>query len=188
MAHKIDQRAIKTDEALVDALLDQLMNKSQPTVLDVCKKADICCNTFYKHFDNITDLITFTVQKQFQNLLPIPTKLKPKEIKHLFIQLIRIFSKFCMNNKQLILSNCEKIKTKGFSYSYIDILNKTLSYYIYKEVKELMPNKPHWICDVITDSLCGALCSIFLNQLKNNSTIDPDNIWFAIKSMNFITK
>ena len=68
---KNDKRCIKSAETIVEAL-DQLLLKKpflEITVTDIQKTAGIGRSTFYRHFDTIDDVVEYSVDESFKEIV-----------------------------------------------------------------------------------------------------------------------
>ncbi|MCQ3915381.1 MAG: hypothetical protein MJ195_01180 [Mycoplasmoidaceae bacterium] len=138
--YDLDERIIKTRLALSGALFEMIKQKKHIKVLDVCKNACITPMTYYHHFNNKTQLLDYSIKKQLENILPIPIKLKPINIKHLVIYLIKSFNLFVQNNQKLIYSSIHECEENGFHNSYLYYLDTNISSLVKNELALLLHN------------------------------------------------
>lgn len=177
----IDQRIIKTKVALTDAIVNIMKTNMSVKVLDICKQADITPMTYYHHFGNKNQLLAFAIRKQFENKMPIPLKLKPVNIRQLIAYLIRIFSDYAYENKQLLIASYEKLLEKGYENSYVQTLINTIKDWIFGEINYLFPTyeliTKNIICNFLT---YGLICTI-ITRIIENKNCKFLYIWDSIK-------
>lgn len=181
----LDLRILKTRHLLIDALLDILRTKTDKTaikVLDICKKANISSITFYKHFNNKVKLLEYSIKEQISNRLPIPSKLKPKNLNQLIYYLIRFFDEFCKQNQLLIIA-CYNSKN-DMQKSYFDILIKTIEFYILKELKAMYYQNDFIELNIWTISIVGGLFNLIVSRCINNQALDPRFAFNSLINMN----
>jgi len=180
MKNQNDQRVVKTRESLVNAYLELLIENVSSKVLDICNRADISPITFYHHFGDKQELIKYVIDQQLQHILPIPEKLKPSGYKQFFNYLIKSLTSFFIKNKEGVFNSLKQIDDKGYKYSYLDVLNKTILYksenesnnyeYIHPTIKSIM----------ITWFIGGLLCVIYIS-IKEGKPLYIEYIWESIK-------
>lgn len=78
---KSDKRCIKSAEIIVETLEKLLQKKPFPdiTITDIQKTAGIGRSTFYRHFDTIDDVVYYSVDKYFNQLVQEYEALDPRE-------------------------------------------------------------------------------------------------------------
>lgn len=168
MEEFLDLRIIKTRRVLIDAFFDILKNKvdSKPIkVVDICDKAKISSITFYKHFRNKEGLLNYSVNDQLVNKLPIPSKLKPKNLRQLVYYLLEFFEKFYIDNENLIIS-C-KANQNVMQKTYFDALLKTIEWYTFNELKIILSTYNILELNIITKILVGGLFNFFIKRKDN---------------------
>lgn len=81
MEKKTDLRVIKTYSALNNAFMDLIKEKDieHITVNELCERALIRRTTFYTHFADKYEFITFFLKEYLQNNLPLTKIVKPNE-------------------------------------------------------------------------------------------------------------
>lgn len=181
----LDLRILKTRHLLIDALLDILKTKTDKTsikVLDICKKANISSITFYKHFNNKVKLLEYSIKEQLNNRLPIPLKLKPKNLNQLIYYLIKFFDEFCRQYQMLICS-CYKSKN-DMQKSYFDVLIKTIEFYVFNELKTLNKTNGYIELNIWTNVITGGLFNLFIYRYINNQRIDCNFVFNCLIKMN----
>ena len=69
---KEDLRIKRTKNLLVKALFELLAEKSidKISVLDICDRAAVHRTTFYKHYEDKYDLLTYSLNKWQEEILP----------------------------------------------------------------------------------------------------------------------
>lgn len=175
MEETLDLRIVKTRRVLIDAFFDILKNKvdSKPIkVVEVCNKANISLITFYKHFKNKEGLLNYSVNDQLVNKLPIPLKLKPKNLRQLVYYLLQFFEKFYADYEKLI--NSCKTNQSIMQRTYFDVLLKTIEWYTFNELKVVLAGYNFFELNVITKILIGGLFNLFIKRkdnIKINATI-----------------
>lgn len=168
MQETLDLRIVKTRRVLIDAFFDILKNKvdSKPIkVLDVCNKANISSITFYKHFKNKESLLNYSVNDQLLNKLPIPIKLKPKNLRQLVYYLLQFFEKFYIDNKNLI--TCCKTEQNIMQRTYFDVLLKTIEWNTFNELKRILIGYNFLELNIIAKILIGGLFNFFIKRKDN---------------------
>lgn len=175
----LDERIIKTRLALTGAILNLIKNQKKTKVLDICHEADITPMTYYHHFDNRQQLLEYAIKSQLSCILPIPKKLKPISIKHLFYYLLTTLNQFVNQNREVILSSI-KNKTKG--NSYFDLSFKIINELVKDEVRLLM-RESEWYIDLATNLVCGAIQNILLQIVMNHYSVNNQNLWLWTKSI-----
>lgn len=183
----VDERIVKTKIALSDALLVLLKENRKIKVLDICQKANITPMTYYHHFDNKEQLIEYTINNQLQNILPIPTKLKPINLKHLIYYLINSLSEFVKTNRDVFYCSIKQIETDRFVNSYLFLVFKTIISLVEKEISLLLKNKFVNI-QIINNIVCGSLLNSFFQMIVRNSFINSSMIWNTFKTINVLLK
>ncbi len=178
----LDERIIKTKLALTGAILYLIKNEKKIKVLDICQKADITPMTYYHHFGNKNELLKYTIINQLSGILPIPRKLKPINLKHLVFYLVAAFNKFVVNNHELIYAAIKQAKENVYYGSYIDLITKTINFFIRDEVKQLLKQDDLQInfCSMV---ISGSLKEIFKQIVISGRNVNSNVIWSLIKSL-----
>lgn len=192
MEHYLDLRIVKTRQELYQALFENLKDQSHNLekikVLDICQKADVSAITFYKHFKNSSQLIKEAIKDQIENRLPIPSKLKPHNLKQLIIYLLDFFSNYFTNNKEIILNCVIYCSLKGYKNTYLDILLKLVIYYVKKELTSIFKDTDNISINIWSEFIVGGLFYLFAVRTVNKKTIDNNVIFNNIKLMNYYLK
>lgn len=178
----LDERIIKTKLALTGAILYLIKNEKKIKVLDICHKADITPMTYYHHFGNKNELLKYTVINQLSGILPIPRKLKPINLKHLIYYLVTAFNKFVTNNHELICAAIKQAKENIYYGSYIDLITKTINFFIKDEVRQVIKQDELQInfCSMV---ISGSLKEIFKQIVISGRNFNNDVIWSLIKRL-----
>lgn len=177
----VDERIIKTRIALSGAIFEIMKKNETVKVTDICKQADITRMTYYHHFGNKNQLLSFAIRNQFENMMPIPLKLKPQNMRQLIAYIIKIYSDFVTQNNDLINISYNKIVNKKYQNSYIKTLINLSKEWIAHEIS-LLPQKydlmtTNILCDFITH---GILSTLIDRTIKKQSCKFL-NIWDSIK-------
>lgn len=179
----IDERIIKTKLALSGAILDIMVSKPKVKVLDICQRADISAMTYYHHFHNKYQLLEFSVRNQLENILPIPLKLKPDNMRQLIAYLIKSFSGFIKDNKELIVASVNKMMTIGYKNSYIQILIDVVRYWIFHEISKIIGDKNRDVINIWTDVITyGLLLSLIRRSISLKSN-EFYLIWNSLRGL-----
>jgi len=104
---KLDLRVQKTRSALTGALYDLLCEKSLDdiTVTELCNRAVIRKATFYKHFGDKTELLTYMIQELQRISLEENTIGYDEKVPHsYYIGVFRYFMDFLDSNERFIRS------------------------------------------------------------------------------------
>ncbi|MCQ3908939.1 MAG: TetR/AcrR family transcriptional regulator [Mycoplasmoidaceae bacterium] len=126
----LDERIIKTKIALTEAILNLIRQEKKIKVLDICEVADITPMTYYHHFDNKEQLLKYVIKDQLTGILPIPSKLKPINLKHLIYYLVCSFNGFIQKNRETM---CSMIKQTTYASYIFDIIRQLVK----KEIQNL---------------------------------------------------
>lgn len=180
--YDLDERIIKTRIALSGALFEMIKENKNIKVLDVCRKANITPMTYYHHFHNRTQLIDYAIRMQLQNILPIPKKWKPINVKHLVFYLIKHLSYFMLSNQRLIYSSLVESNQSKYNKSYIYYLEKIVNELVKEELKLLIHNN-NTLVELWNNIICGCLFKTFLSMVINNSFIKDIDIYQLIKDL-----
>lgn len=177
----LDERIVKTRLALYKAIFEIIKANTTVKVLDICKEANITPMTYYHHFNNKNQLLVFAIKNQFENKMPIPAKLKPTNIRQLIAYLIRTYSEFVLQNSQLLSSSYNKILTKGFDNSYIQILLNTSKEWIFNELNLLNQNYDVMTKNIIANFITYGLINTLIRRTVCRQNCKFVNIWSCIK-------
>lgn len=135
----LDERIIKTRTALTTAIFEIIKMNPKVKVLEICKKAGITPMTYYHHFHNKNQLLEFAVKNQLQNILPIPQKLKPANIRQLIAYLLKSFINFFDVHRNVINTSTSNL-LNGHKSAYIYVLLKYMCLFIKREIEILVSN------------------------------------------------
>lgn len=186
MDEYLDLRIQKTKQSLVDAIFDILSTSipySSIKVIDICKKAHKTNMTFYSHFSSKNDLINYGIKVQIEQWFPIPSKLKPVNLNQLWNYLIRFFSYFFKENKELIISDFYRINNNKKGFKYLNLLFEIIEYEIFKELKLVWTTEEKNSLKIISEMISGALFNCYLTRSIKNQTIDEHVIYNATKKI-----
>lgn len=170
---KADQRVMMTKLMLKDALI-LLLNKKSLTdisITQLCKEANINRNTFYNHFDNITDLYN-EIEAQLINdiVLTLKKRYSSKERLYEICKIIKkhfVFVKLTFSQENKIQTiNRLLLKTRSiFSYDY----SKNTNIYLFVESGTTAIIK-NWVlndCDESPEKM-----SLLLSNINNRININ----------------
>ena len=135
MEKKVDLRVQKTRSALTAALYDLLCEKSLDdiTVTELCKRAVIRKATFYKHFGDKNELLTYMIQ-QLQDIALEENMLGYDENipQSYYIGVFRYFIDFLESNEKFVVSILQSSASSGVQ----DILSKQIQLDIKSHLKK----------------------------------------------------
>ncbi|MBQ0045478.1 MAG: TetR/AcrR family transcriptional regulator [Mycoplasma sp.] len=180
---ELDERIVKTRIALTGAIFEIIKENINVKVLDICKKANITPMTYYHHFDNKKHLLEFAVRSQLQNILPIPRKLKPENMRQLVAYLLKSFLTFAKQNKEIIKASIVKLESKGWENSYIRVLLSTIEYYVYFEIRRLQHNMDEMTIQIWTDTIVNVLFITMLKRINNIESYEFNLMWNCLKAL-----
>lgn len=184
MEEKIDLRIRKTHSALMQALQELLCEKSfdEISVSELCDRAQTRRATFYKHFRDKSDLLTYMIQMLQQEYntkseLNFDFCSRNVSLSHIF----KYFLDFLEENKEMVRtilsSNANKI--------VLDILNEQLEFDLKMHFKEINkdPNSHKIIPDMMAAYYSGAVLNCAQWWITKGDKITKDE---AIEQFKFV--
>lgn len=178
----LDERIIKTRNALTGAVLNLIKEEKKIKVIDICQHAGITPMTYYHHFHNKQQLLEYAIENQLIGILPIPTKLKPINLKHLIYYLINAFNKFVQDNREMIDSLVNQKNNYWYCNLYAKYILKTIRELVKQEIKNLHSENLFCI-DLWSNIICGSLWNLFKQMIINRQVFSSNMIWLSIKSL-----
>ena len=168
MKNKTDLRIIKTNNALFNALLELMKDKTfeEIKVSDVCSKALVNRSTFYAHYNDKYELLIALIDGLKKNLLSdLKTNENDINTKEYFMKMLEllinhidqkrnIYTAILINNRNGILMNI-----------LLDVINKDVSERI-KNKSTVSANIPSAI---IAKFYLGAIIGIGVEWLENGN-------------------
>lgn len=135
MEKKLDLRVQKTRLALTHALYDLLCEKSlnDITVTELCERAMVRKATFYKHFGDKNELLTYMIQQLHDTAIKENTLCYDENIpQSYYIGVFRYFMDFLASNERLIISVLQSSASSGVQ----DILSQQIQLDIKAHLKK----------------------------------------------------
>lgn len=177
MSKNVDLRVQRTYKYLMNALLSLMEEKNfkDITVQEICDKAMVRRATFYKHFGDKYELITFYIhqlQEEFRQSQPLA---KHHDIREYFASIIYHIWQFVEENRDAL---SKIIRQLGNGSPVLDILSSEIQSGILAYLKqdfnqeELMKGNPALMASMIT----GAMVFTFKQWLMGEIDITRQEI------------
>lgn len=135
MEKKLDLRVQKTRQALTAALYDLLCEKSLSdiTVTELCERAVIRKATFYKHFGDKNELLTYMIQRLQDAAMEENTLGYDENVpQSYYIGVFRYFMDFLESNERFVVSVLQSSASSGVQ----DILAQQIQLDIKRHLKK----------------------------------------------------
>lgn len=100
-----DLRVKRTYKLLRDALIQLLSQKpfEQITVQEICKTAMVRRTTFYQHFEDKQDFLSWFIQEQQHEFTAVTTSgISPDDLQEYYAQVLRNVLQYLSDNKQIV--------------------------------------------------------------------------------------
>ncbi len=179
---KEDLRIIRTKSLLVKALFELLAikNLDKISVLDICDTAMIHRTTFYKHFIDKYDLLTFAIKRWQEKILPESlAELNISSVKLFCVYLLKTVIDNVYENKNILLEILKNNQYTVMPRLMISTLNERLSFIINKKGID----KTKVPLDVIMMFFSGGFSSLILWWLSNSEKITKDEFLSYINTI-----
>lgn len=175
-SYKEDLRIIRTRTLLCKAFFDLLEVEpyEKITVIDICNKAMVHRATFYNHFDDKENLLSFAIDQIQKDMFNATVeKEKHNTPKEMYMSLVSKVIDFVEENRAkflLIIKNNSRDKIMGL---ILNTLDRSIRYLTsknqYKEKFKLPP-------DIIINFLAGGITNLGLSWLESTKTYDKSEL------------
>lgn len=175
-SYKEDLRIIRTRTLLCKAFFDLLEVEpyEKITVIDICNKAMVHRATFYNHFDDKENLLSFAIDQIQKDMFNATVeKEKHNTPKEMYMSLVSKVIDFVEENREkflLIIKNNSRDKIMGL---ILNTLDRSIRYLTsknqYKEKFKLPP-------DIIINFLAGGITNLGLSWLESTKTYDKSEL------------
>ncbi|MGL6197971.1 MAG: TetR/AcrR family transcriptional regulator [Lachnospiraceae bacterium] len=161
MEKKIDLRVVKTYTALTNAFMDLIKKKKieDITVNELCERAIIRRTTFYKHFADKYEFISFIIRRFQQENMEVLDILKPNEPQEFYEVVVNKIFEETEKNEQLVFSLLESTMAPILS----DIFAEQLAAIFeenFQEIKKIgvpLPVDPGFLAQLFTGAMMQSL-------------------------------
>lgn len=175
-SYKEDLRIIRTRTLLCKAFFDLLEVEpyEKITVIDICNKAMVHRATFYNHFDDKENLLSFAIDQiqedMFNATIEKENHNTPKEMYMSLVSKVIDFVEEKREKFLLIIKNNSRDKIMGL---ILNTLDRSIRYLTsknqYKEKFKLPP-------DIIINFLAGGITNLGLSWLESTKTYDKSEL------------
>lgn len=175
-SYKEDLRIIRTRTLLCKAFFDllEVVPYEKITVIDICNKAMVHRATFYNHFDDKENLLSFAIDQIQEDMFNATVeKEKHNTPKEMYMSLVLKVIDFVEENREkflLIIKNNSRDKIMGL---ILNTLDRSIRYLTsknqYKEKFKLPP-------DIIINFLAGGITNLGLSWLESTKTYDKSEL------------
>lgn len=176
---KTDIRIKKTYDKLYDSFFELLSEKTfeNISILDICNKAGIHRATFYKHFLDKQDFITFCCNRLLYSLgfgNDIILLEESEETKLMYISVCRKIIDFVCENKKI----AKDIFSSGGAYGLCEVLNNSLSDLFEKRLNKIVQNGGNIISPIpmLSNFYAGGIVSILKWWVLDGDKYTKDDI------------
>lgn len=153
-----DSRAVKSAEMIVDAALDLALSKKldEITVSDIWRESSVSRSTFYRLFDNVSDVLQYSCDRLFQlSASAVPVSKGTRNSVLLFI-------KEAFKHKKLILALERNDR--------MDLLSSTIKHNFSAIMNTIglgncPPKEETYIVNILANCLCGGMNSWVQNGM-----------------------
>lgn len=179
---KTDLRIIKTKKALFSALINLMKNKSfeEIKVADICNEALVNRSTFYSHYNDKYELLMDYINSLKTSLVEALSKNDNiHNTKAYYMELIKLLLDHIDSEKEIYYS----ILINNRNSIVLDILLDVVSKDLKKHLKEDNIETKNIPSDIISRFYLGAVVSIGIEWLNNNSKYTKEEVLTFIKEL-----
>lgn len=170
MNKKLDLRVQRTYKYLTTALLSLMEEKNfkDITVQEICDKAMVRRATFYKHFGDKYELITFYIHQLLKEFQKTQNQVnEPKDSKEYFASMIYQTWQFIEENQQNLSKIIQQLDT---SNQVLEILSNEIQTDILNHLKSKentpLVNNPSLLASMITGALVFTIKQWLLEEIN----------------------
>lgn len=178
-AKKIDMRTLRTKKLLTKSLYELLETTSfdKLTVQNICDNALVHRTTYYQHFNNKEELLTYSLEDFREKLFAVThNNMDHESPTQMFLHLSTFFVKYVQSNRQVLKKIINNIGS--------DLLISKISYAYEQNILSLLNSSPHEFSvpkPMISQFFTGGIIKILLTW------IESDNSYTNEELLHFIT-
>ncbi len=174
---KMDVRVIRTYEQLTASLVSLLSTKSfeELSVSEICDHAQVHRATFYKHFDDKYEFLSFCFDNELSKIsfdVP-PSSATVENIKENFMHFIRLTFEF-ISSKKAIFS---VILSKKFSVSLGATFVSAVHNYCLEKIKIILPGTDDARAELFAAFYSNAFIGVVAHYAKNPDAYALEEIY-----------
>lgn len=167
---KLDMRVQKTYKQLLDTFVLLLMEKSfeELTVSEICERANVHRATFYKHFKDKYEFLSFCFENYLTQIEIKKVENNPTvaDIKDTFMNFIIKVLDYIKVNKRVFAIIC----SDEYAFSLGASFSSAVSSYCYNKIKQIIPGATDERAEIFASFYSGA----FISVIKWFATSEPD--------------
>lgn len=162
MNNKLDLRIIKTDNAIYNALIDLLKEKTfeEIKVSDICSKALVNRSTFYSHFNDKYELFSSLIDNLRKSLENELKAIDEDNIKDYYLEMIKVVLDHIEGKQEIYKS----ILFNNRNSIILDIIYDTVRNEINKKIKNNDKNIPN---DIFISFYLGGIINVGIEWIAN---------------------
>ncbi len=174
---KIDLRIKKTYTQLFNGFLDLLKVKSfdNITVSEICGHANVHRATFYKHFNDKFEFLTFCLKSLLSDidLSPLNTEISPENIKKSCTIFIKVVFQYIDKYKYIFSAVFSSNQSIVFNYH----LEEMITAFCFDKFKFVLSNVPEHKLEVLSHFYSGAVLGVVKWYVSQNGECTLDDIY-----------
>ncbi len=170
-----DNKRVQRSACLIkDAMLSCLAHKSfhEITVSDIQRLSGVSRATFYRIFDNTSDVLAFHCHLLVEDILEQATSLSLHSYKEFLLFLFEALLDNHLFLETVFRSDCEEL-----------LLNALLSNSMHRHAQETYPQADEKEMDYLISGICGFLIGILRTWIKHGRQETPEELFEIINKM-----
>lgn len=189
---KTDLRVIKTYSALTNAFYELLSQKhfEDITINELCNHAGIRRATFYKHFTDKNEFLTFVVRSVFEQYSKsYDNQIHRSQPLHFYMNVTRNILYFLTEHEQMVHLFAESSMYTQLMTIFTDEITKEITTYLREDVANgtVLPASPETTAQFFTGALVNCIKCWFASEHKlteDEMLAEVQALLFAFQSRN----
>lgn len=174
---KLDVRIKKTYAQLIAGFLELLSNKTfdDITVSEICDHSDVHRATFYKHFRDKYEFLTFCLKTLLSdiNLTPITPDITPENVKKSCTEFIREVFGYINKYHRIFSTVFSSNQSASFNYH----LEAMITSFCFDKFRTVLNNIPEHKIELLANFYSGAVLGVIKWFVKQNKECALDDIY-----------